>query len=107
MKNDTPQDIKIKIAISLNKLLSDSKMMSKNIINEENIGVSYNEIALNAEMRKATVSDIFNAHKSANTSTLFRIIFAMGYNLSDFSIKYDKITDLEINSFKSQIKKEA
>ena len=107
MKNDASQDIRIKIAISLNKLLSDSKIMSKNIINEENIGVSYNEIALNAEMRKATVSDIFNAHKSANTSTLFRIIFAMGYNLSDFSIKYDKITDLEINSFKSQIKKDA
>ena len=107
MKNETPKDIRIKIAISLNKLLSDSKIISQDIINEENIGISYNEIALNAEMRKATVSDIFNAHKSANTSTLLRIIYAMGYNLSDFSIKYDKITDLEIKNFKVHIKKEA
>lgn len=107
MKNESPQDIRIKIAISLNKLLSDSKIISQDIINEENIGISYNEIALNAEMRKATVSDVFNAHKSANTSTLFRIIYAMGYNLSDFSIKYDKITDLEIKNFKVQNKKDA
>lgn len=104
MKNESPKDIKIKIAISLNKLLDDSKTISQETTNEESIGISYNEIALNAEMRKATVSDIFNAHKSANTSTLFRIIFAMGYNLSDFSKKYDTITELDVKNFKVQNK---
>lgn len=104
---ETQENIKIKIALSLIKLLDDSKNNTQRIKTGEELNISYSEIADNSDVRKATVSDIFNAKKSANTFTLFRIIKSMGYELSDFSKKYDKITDSEIINFKSTIKKDA
>ena len=104
---ETQENIKIKIAISLNKLLDYSKETIKGINTIEEINISYSEIADNSDVRKATVSDIFNAKKSANTYTLFRIIKAMGYELNDFSKKYDKISDTEILNFKTKNKKDA
>ncbi|WP_432221816.1 helix-turn-helix domain-containing protein [Flavobacterium sp. TMP13] len=104
---ETQENIKIKIAISLNKLLDNSKKILQDNITSEEINTSYSEIADNSDVRKATVSDIFNAKKSANTFTLFRIIKAMGYELKDFSKKYDKITESEIMNFKTTNKKDA
>ena len=104
---ETQENIKIKIAISLHKLLANSKKSIQGLKTGEELNISYSEIADNSDIRKATVSDIFNAKKSANTFTLFRIVKAMGYGLSDFSSKYDKITDKEIISFKTKIKKDA
>jgi transcriptional regulator with XRE-family HTH domain len=104
---ETQENIKIKIALSLIKLLDDSKNNTQRIKTGEELNISYSEIADNSDIRKATVSDIFNAKKSANTFTLFRIIKSMGYELTDFAKKYDKITDSEIINFKSTIKKDA
>ena len=104
---ETQENIKIKIAISLHKLLDISKRNIPGVKTGEELNISYSEIADNSDIRKATVSDIFNAKKSANTFTLFRIVKAMGYELSDFATKYDKITDKEIINFKTKIKKGA
>lgn len=104
---ETHGNIRIKIAISLNQLLNDSKnsvSINKTVME---LNISYSQIADISNVRKATVSDVFNAKKSANTFTLFRIIEAMGYKLYDFSLKYDKISDLEIQNFKSKNKNDA
>ncbi|MFC5683600.1 helix-turn-helix domain-containing protein [Flavobacterium sp. MAHUQ-51] len=103
---ETQENIKIKIAISLNKLLDNSKKSIQGANTGEELNVSYSEIADNSDIRKATVSDIFNAKKSANTFTLFRIIKAMGYELNDFAKKYDKISNSEITDFKIKTKKD-
>lgn len=104
---ETQENIKIKIAISLNLLLGDSKKSIQSTKTGEELNISYSEIADNSNIRKATVSDIFNAKKSANTFTLFRIVKAMGYKLSDFSKKYDKISDVDIINFKHKNRKDA
>ena len=104
---ETQENIKIKIAISLNKLLNDSKNAASGNKTGVELNISYSEIADISDIRKATVSDIFNAKKSANTFTLFRIVKAMGYKLYDFSIKYDKISDQEIKNFRLKTKKDA
>ena len=60
---ETQENIKIKIAISLNLLLCDSKKSIKSTKTGEELNTSYSEIADNSNIRKATVSDIFNAKK--------------------------------------------
>ena len=87
MKEETEEHIKIKIAISLRKLLKHSD--GKSIVG------SYNKIALNADIRKGTVSDTFNAKSMPSFSTLLLIVNAMGFTLSDFAKEYDLIKDFE------------
>lgn len=69
MKKLIEQNIKIKIAISLRTLLEESKFRTLNDGKNASIGDSYNTIALNAEIRKATVTSIFNAKSSPNSIT--------------------------------------
>ena len=99
MEKAIEDNIKFKIAISLKILLEKRKNNSINIIKEDSLGVSYNTIALNADIRKATVSNIFNANTSPNSITLVLIIEAMGYNLIDFSKIYDSIKEKDIQNF--------
>ncbi|HET8855414.1 MAG TPA: helix-turn-helix transcriptional regulator, partial [Salinimicrobium sp.] len=62
-------------------------------------GKSYNHIALNAEVRKATVSDTFNGKSIPKTATLILMVEAMGYKLSDFAKEYDSISESSIKEF--------
>jgi len=94
------QNIKIKIAISLRTLLEKSKFRTLNDGKNDSIGDSYNTIALNAEIRKATVTSIFNAKSSPNSITLILIIESMGFKWSDFSKIYDSLNDQHIKKFK-------
>jgi len=108
MKRELIQHIHIKIAISLNKLLITSKDFCKEDGKVNEIAKSYNQIALNADLRKATVSDTFNAKSIPNTTTLILILEAMGHTLNDFAKIYDSITDYDINKFrilKKELKK--
>jgi len=101
MKEELIPHIKIKIAISLNRLLDASKRFRPINNKEEEIAKSYNKIALAAYIRKATVSDIFNAKSKTapNTATLLLIIEGMGYNLNDFAIVYDSVIEADIIEF--------
>lgn len=98
------ENIKIKIAISLRTLLEKSKLYTQTKGKNDFIGDSYNTIALNAEIRKATVTNIFNAKSSPNSTTLIFIIEAMGFQFSDFSKIYDSISDKDIQGFKKKRK---
>ncbi|TGD58967.1 hypothetical protein [Flavobacterium humi] len=100
MKENSTEHIKIKTAISLKKLLA-SIQNSAQVKNADNsIVKSYNDIALNADIRKATVSNTFNANSIADSTTLILIIEAMGFSLTDFAKIYDSIKDSEILTFK-------
>lgn len=102
MKKELIPCINIKIAISLNKLLQFSKKFRPFGDTKEEIVESYNAIALEADIRKATVSDTFNAKSKLgpNSTTVILIVEAMGYKLSDFANQYDSITEVEIANFK-------
>ena len=102
MKEELIPDIKFKIAISLNRLLDSTKQFRPIKNNEEEIAKSYNKIALAAFIRKATVSDIFNAKSktSPSTGSLLLIIEAMGYTLTDFAKIYDSVTKTDVEKFK-------
>ncbi|WP_417353160.1 hypothetical protein, partial [Flavobacterium alkalisoli] len=76
MKEEFDNIIKIKIAITLRQLLS-----KKGLAVEVS---SYNDIAIVADLRKATVTDAFNANKASKGITLFLIIKAMGYSIVEF-----------------------
>lgn len=93
---------KIKIAISLNTLIEKSKLYTQTVGKDDSIGDSYNKIALIAEIRKATVTNVFNAKSSPNSTTLIFIIEAMGFKLSDFSKIYDSISEEDIYRFKKK-----
>jgi DNA-binding phage protein len=98
VKSEEQSNIKIKIAISLKQLLSSNKRyIAENDLTT--FSKSYNKIALSADLRKATVSDIFNAKSNCQITSLFPIIEAMGYNLSDFSEIYDNITETNVMKF--------
>lgn len=98
VKKILEENIKIRIAISLKALLEKCKLLTKG--EKDLVGDSYNTIALNAGIRKATVTDIFNAKSSPNSTTLILIIEAMGHTLSDFSKIYDSLKDSDIQDFK-------
>lgn len=95
VKKETDDYTKLKIAISLRKLLENNGDLP--------IMQSYNKIALTAYVRKATVSDTFNAKSIPNSLTLFLIIEAMGFSLTDFSKIYDAIEGLDIELFRKKI----
>ncbi|MEZ0184650.1 hypothetical protein ACHRVK_18800 [Flavobacterium plurextorum] len=97
MKKETDENIKLRIAISLRRLLES--------IGEAPIPQSYNKIALTAYIRKATVSDTFNAKSIPNSLTLFLIVESMGFSLTDFAKVYDSIDNSEINIFKKALAK--
>jgi hypothetical protein len=92
VKKDLEEHIKVKIATSLHKLLHSN--------GKDTVAQSYNDIAIAADIRKATVSDTFNAKSSPNSSTLILILEGMGYSLSDFAHMYDTIKDSEVLAFK-------
>ncbi|MDI5894818.1 hypothetical protein [Flavobacterium algoritolerans] len=92
VKKDLEEHIKVKIATSLHKLLQSN--------GKDAVAQSYNDIAIAADIRKATVSDTFNAKSSPNSSTLILILEAMGYSLRDFAHIYDTIKDSEVLAFK-------
>ncbi|RTE54142.1 hypothetical protein EHW67_09475 [Arenibacter aquaticus] len=102
MKEELIPDIKFRIAISLNRLLDTTKQFRPNRNNDEEIAESYNKIALASFLRKATVSDIFNAKSKTSpaTGSLLLIIEAMGYSLGDFAKIYDSVTKTDIEKFK-------
>jgi hypothetical protein len=92
VKKETDDNTKFKIAISLRKLLESNGDLP--------IMQSYDKIASTANIRKATVSDTFNAKSVPNSLTLFLIIEAMGFSLTDFSKVYDSIVNSDIEIFK-------
>lgn len=98
MKYLTEDSIKIKIAITLNKLLT-SRKNSKIQTKDNYPAISYNQIALISDIRKATVSNTFNAITSPSAITLIKIINAMGYTLQDFTDIFISITETEIENF--------
>lgn len=102
MKKKLISVINIKIAISLNRLLEKSKNIDAYLHSEEEFIKSYNEIALQADIRKATVSDAFNAKSKSgpNSTTVILIIEAMGYKFGDFASIYDLLTETDVKNFK-------
>ena len=88
--------IKAKIVIGLQALLA--RFRKSNDIKDED--KSYNEIAFNSNMRKATISDNFNGNNSPKSDTLISIVNAMGFQLSDFAAEFDSISDADAKKFK-------
>ncbi|WP_338357328.1 helix-turn-helix transcriptional regulator [Yeosuana marina] len=105
MKKDWEEAIKISIAISLNKLLEIRKVALNQPI--ENVAKSYNKIALDADIRKATVSDTFNGKTMPSASTLILIVEKMGFKLTDFSEIYCSIKEEEVRDFLLKSKKKS
>lgn len=100
MKDELENIIPIKIAISLTRLLAENKTLSPTSSNTKEIANSYNKICLNSGLRKATVSDIFNAKSiNARASTLILIIEGMGYKFEDFAKIYDMVNFRDIKEF--------
>jgi hypothetical protein len=95
VKEELEYIIKIKIAISLRRLL-----VQKGIAVDVN---SYHDIAVAADLRKATVSDAFNANKASKGITIFLIVKAMGFSIVDFAKIYESVLDSEITQFKKGV----
>lgn len=99
VKKETDDNTIFKISISLRKLLESNGNLP--------IKQSYDKIATIANIRKATVSNTFNAKSVPNSLTLFLIIEAMGFSLMDFSKVYDSIATSDIALFKKFLAEQA
>lgn len=100
MEKEVEKLINIKVALSLRQLLEKGKKNPLSGDVKQDVAKSYNRIAINANIRKATVSDTFNAKHSSYLGTIILIIEAMGFNLEDFSQIYCSINEDEISNFK-------
>ncbi|PZW42733.1 hypothetical protein LX95_01050 [Mesonia algae] len=101
MKKNIENNIKLKIAIALNRLL---EIRRNNEKSTNDIAESFNKIAINADIRKATVSDTFNAITLPSTATLILILDAMQFDLCIFSEHYKSITEKDIYQFSNRSK---
>ncbi|WP_407503319.1 hypothetical protein [Elizabethkingia miricola] len=89
---------KIKIILSLKKLLENGKKLQKEIKGNKII-YSYHGVASNALLRKATVNDTLNGHTSPKAVTLISIVEGMGFTMTDFSKEFDNISEQEIKIY--------
>lgn len=96
MEQETEDRIKAKIAISLQRLLSNIKEKKTEEFDNDQPENSYGRIASYALMRKATVSDTFNGKTIPNAKTLILIVEAMGYTLTEFATEYDSISNSDV-----------
>jgi len=103
MEKESENLIKIKVAISLRRLLEKSKKTDQGKNSSIGIAKSYNDIAIFADFRKATVSDTFNAKHLSNFATIVMMVEAMGFDLVDFSKIYTSIEPDELERFKEGI----
>lgn len=96
---NTEQNIyKIKIIISLKKLLERGKSLQKET-KDNKVVYSYHGVASNALLRKATINDTLNGITSPKATTLISIVEAMGFTVMDFGQEFDAISDEEINEY--------
>ncbi|PWN58119.1 hypothetical protein C1634_024405 [Chryseobacterium viscerum] len=89
---------KIKIILSLKKLLENGKKLQKEIRGNK-IVYSYHGVASNALLRKATINDTLNGHTSPKAVTLISIVEGMGFTMTDFSKEFDNISEKEIQIY--------
>lgn len=89
---------KIKIILSLKKLLENGKKLQKEIKGNK-IVYSYHGVASSALLRKATINDTLNGHTSPKAVTLISIVEGMGFTMTDFSKEFDNISEKEIQIY--------
>jgi hypothetical protein len=92
---------KIKIILSLKKLLENGKKLQKEIKGNK-IVYSYHGVASSALLRKATINDTLNGHTSPKAVTLISIVEGMGFTMTDFSKEFDNISEEEIQIYLQQ-----
>lgn len=102
MNKSDEEVIKIQIAISLRTLLQYNKEYALKKEKYEEIIDSYEKIALNADIRKATVTSAFNGSTRTAMTTVIIIIEAMGFTLNDFSKIYSEIDSKQISDFRAR-----
>jgi len=89
---------KIKIILSLKKLLESGKKIQKEVKGNK-ITYSYHGVATNALLRKATINDTLNGHTSPKASTLVSIVEAMGFTMTDFGEQFDNICNKDVELY--------
>ncbi|SFC85665.1 hypothetical protein SAMN04487907_1102 [Zunongwangia mangrovi] len=106
MEEKAIDHIKLRTSLALNKLLLQSKLY-KDLDFDDTIkfAKSYSKISTNADLRKATVSDNFNAKSNVRFSTLISIVEGMGFTLVEFAEVYNSIKKTEIDQFAKGLQK--
>ncbi|ADF54395.1 hypothetical protein [Zunongwangia profunda] len=100
MEEKAINHIKLRASLALNKLLLQSKLFKDlDFDDTTKFAKSYGKISANADLRKATVSDNFNAKSDVRFSTLTSIVEGMGFTLSEFAKIYDSIKKTEMDQF--------
>ncbi|WP_294205298.1 hypothetical protein [uncultured Chryseobacterium sp.] len=89
---------KIKIILSLKKLLEKGKNLQKEF-KDHKIVYSYHGVASNALLRKATVNDTLNGNTMPKAVTLISIVEGMGFTMTDFSKEFDAISEEEVKLY--------
>ncbi|SMP12948.1 hypothetical protein [Chryseobacterium profundimaris] len=89
---------KIKIILSLKKLLEKGKNLQKEF-KDNKVVYSYHGVASNALLRKATVNDTLNGKTIPKATTLISIVEGMGFNMTDFSKEFDSISEDDVKIY--------
>lgn len=99
--------IKIKTAIVLNEMLAEAQSRGTKYarINDRKIEIhnSIGKISVETGITKTGIAAILNAKNAAKITTLLPILTTLNKSLTDFSKRFDKITDSDIQKFKERI----
>ncbi|WP_018629974.1 helix-turn-helix domain-containing protein [Niabella aurantiaca] len=98
--------IKCRYALALRKLISKNKAANRHLHPSSFPGIddSYDKLSSSTGLRKATISDIINAKSEMKTYTLYRVLHALGYNLTQFGKIFDAITEAELHEYMRSLK---
>lgn len=98
--NNEQNIYKIKVIISLKKLLERGKNLQKEV-KDNKVVYSYHGVASSALLRKATINDTLNGITSPKATTLISIVEAMEFTMTDFGKVFDSISEEEILDYKN------
>ncbi|WP_312396855.1 hypothetical protein [Chryseobacterium sp.] len=98
--NNEQNIYKIKIIISLKKLLERGKNLQKEV-RDNKVVYSYHGVASSALLRKATINDTLNGITSPKATTLISIVEAMEFTMTDFGKVFDSISEEEILAYQT------
>ncbi|GAB2653359.1 hypothetical protein GCM10027036_03320 [Flavihumibacter cheonanensis] len=105
VKSKEDLEIQMKYAIAFRKLMNEHR--KKWIEGDQSTSVinSYNKLYLEAELRKATLIDIFWGKSNPSAITISKIISALGKTHKEFGELLDGITEDDLVKFKKLLAK--
>lgn len=108
MEEEDKKYLKLKIALTLNKLLSENKVQAlsdkKHGKKDPNLIHSLLQLSIETGLRPASISSIFNGDSTPSMLSVLQILSKLDKSLILFSKCFENISEIEMLDFEEKIK---